>query len=68
MLHRWPALLRHAHQTFFLLSLCCAGLPGCATRESHTHRLVVEPRGTQERVSTEQKPFEWPEWAPTVGR
>ncbi len=53
---------------FFLLSLCCAFLPGCATRETASERLVVEPRGTQERVTTQKKSFEWPEWAPTVGR
>ena len=53
---------------FFLLSLCCAGLTGCATRETAADRLVVEPRGTQERVTTEKKPFVWPDWAPNVGR
>ena len=53
---------------FLLLSLCCTGLPGCATRETAAERLVVEQRGTQQRVTTGKKAFEWPEWAPTVGR
>jgi hypothetical protein len=48
----------------FLLSLAFL-LTACTTRETDSRRMVVEQRGTQERVTTEKKPFVWPGWAPT---
>ena len=48
----------------FLLSLVFL-FTACTTRETESRRMVVEQRGTQERVTTEKKPFVWPDWAPT---